>query len=86
MAAPGWILGGSALLWLAACAPRGHDVAWYSAHPDARSQTLAACRDNQARRESPDCGNALTSDGDASATTFLDVRAPASRLHNPGRL
>lgn len=65
-----------------------HDKAYYAAHADERTQTLAACRNDPGRLNgTPNCVNALGADADAEQQrVFHSPPPPAPGVTNTGHL
>jgi uncharacterized protein YecT (DUF1311 family) len=83
------ILGVAGLVALAACSqPKPpQSKAYFSAHPDERAATLAACREDPGQAgAASNCANASAAAADAEQNRFWSIKRPKSRVANPGSL
>jgi len=83
------IAGIAGLVALAACSqPKPPQTkAYFTAHPDERTATIAACRGDPGQAgATPNCVNASAAAADAEQNRFWSIKRPKSRLANPGSL
>jgi hypothetical protein len=84
------VLALTASVVLAACQPPAtiHDKTYYAAHPDARAQVLAECRNDPGRlEETPNCVNAIQADADAEHQRVFHSPPPkAPGVNSPDHL
>ncbi|HEY5410679.1 MAG TPA: EexN family lipoprotein [Caulobacteraceae bacterium] len=74
---------------LVACTPPtpAHDKAYYLAHADERTKTIAGCRnDPDTSEKTPNCVNAAVAAGQVESDRFWAVKKPKSRVTNPNSL
>ena len=83
-----FIIAAGGLAAIAACAPKpAHETAWYLAHPDERTATMAGCQNGSPEAvEIQNCINASAAAADIEQRRFWAIKQPKSRVANPGAL
>ena len=84
-----WIAGAMALAGLSACSPAKvvHDKDYFAGHDAERTATITACQKNPGGEAGdPNCVNAISVQADVDRKKAWNIKAPASRVSDPGKL